>query len=320
MDLGMSTRTTVTDDECCVTSFDFIIECDIDSAKRWATMHLFYSCIGNSEGADLCLEMAHKYLNTEKSTDYIANHDKLVWTTSICPNQIFFRSAELLIKMHLYEFAEKSLTRAKDANLGVYHYLLGVIQYYRQNYQHALIHVKEAKELHGPDYAVNSLMGHCYLALEKLENAKREYMRVLESFNRPDDIHLVYVYLALISERTGNKHFAKNMLLSACKYSPTPYTWLGAGLIYYAQKDLISAEQCLLQANVCDNRLAEVWGYLALINLELTRYSEAELCYKQTKKVKFFHLYLHHFHVNMLSRTNLKMKISPRKLKKLGNG
>ncbi|XP_031339281.1 cilia- and flagella-associated protein 70-like isoform X3 [Photinus pyralis] len=71
--------------------------------EGWVTMHLFYSHIGNSEGADLCLEMAHKYMNTPKSNDYFTNRDNLIWTTSICPNELFFRTAALLIKMYFFE-------------------------------------------------------------------------------------------------------------------------------------------------------------------------------------------------------------------------
>lgn len=129
-------------------------------------------------------------------------------------------------------------------------------------------------------------MGHCYLQMGDLENARIQYMRIIESYNRPDDMHMLYVYLALLSEKLNDKQFARKILLLTCKYSPTPYTWLSTGLLYYSQRDLSSAEQCLTQANICDNRLPEIWGYLTLINLELHRHCEAELCYRQAKKVQ----------------------------------
>lgn len=203
------------------------------------------------------------------------------------------------------QFAEKALVHVKIKHEGLYHYYLAVIMYYRHNYEHALAHLQEAERIYGlvsfqltkniqtpclnilsfQDYAIGTLKGHCYMALDQFQNAKEEYMRVLESYNRPDDLHMLFVYLALISEKTGDKQFARKLMLLTCKYSPTPYTWLACGLLYFGQKDLISAEQCLIQANLCDNRLPEIWGYLMLINVELHRYNEAELCYKQTLKV-----------------------------------
>lgn len=66
----------------------------------WGVMHLFYTEIGNLEGADLCLEMANKYLNYQnEDVNYFNTVDDLAWTTEICPNTIFFKTAMLLIKM-----------------------------------------------------------------------------------------------------------------------------------------------------------------------------------------------------------------------------
>lgn len=74
-------------------------------------------------------------------------------------------------------------------------------------------------------------------------------------------------------------------MLMACKHSPTPYTWLGVGLLYLTQQDLYSAEECLIEANQCDAQLPETWAYLAMINDELGRKNEAEICYRQAIRV-----------------------------------
>ncbi|KAF2902345.1 hypothetical protein ILUMI_03836 [Ignelater luminosus] len=255
--------------------------------EGWATMHLFYSQTGNTEGSELSLQMANRYLSsTNYDTDYFNSIDDLAWTTSICLNTVFFRTAVLLIKMRAFTYAEKALANELIKNPGICHYYVAVILYYKQSFTHALIHLKEAERIYGEDYGVVSLTGHCFLALRKLEKAKEQYMKVLESFNRPDDVHLLYLYLAVVHDRLGNRQAARKLLLVACKHSPTPYTWLTVGVLYYSQNDLLSAEQCLIQANLCDNRLPEIWGYLTIINLELHRQSEAELCYKQAKKNK----------------------------------
>ncbi|KAF5285616.1 hypothetical protein FQR65_LT13097 [Abscondita terminalis] len=255
--------------------------------EGWGTMHVFYASIGNEEGADLCLEMANKSLRTYKrNNDYFSLVDDLAWSIEYCPQTVFFKTGVFLIKMRTLQYAEKALALTQKSDSGMYHYYLSVIMYYRHQFNHSLLHLEEAEKLHGLDYAIGALKGHCFLALENLTYAKEEYIRVLEMFNRPTDMHLVYIYLALIFERLDDRHQSRKLLLLVCKHSPTPYTWLAAALIYYAQRDLISAEQCLLQANLCDNRLAEVWGYLVIINLELGNFYEAEMCYKQTKKNK----------------------------------
>lgn len=112
-------------------------------------------------------------------------------------------------------------------------YLAAVICYYRKEYQTALNHLKQAENLHGLDYGTASLKGHCLLALGFGRQALVAYLHVLHSYNRPDDIHMVYVKAAVIFESFKDLQEARKLMLLVCKYSPTPYTWLTAGLLYY---------------------------------------------------------------------------------------
>lgn len=135
-------------------------------------------------------------------------------------------------------------------------------------------------------YAVGSLLGHVHMAMDEPLQAKKYYDRVLQSFNRPDHVHMLHVNLALIHDKTfDDDQTSRKLMLHCCKHSPTPYTWLSAGLLFMKQNDLLSAEECLTQSNVCDNRFPETWAYLALANVELERYVEAENCYEQAIKV-----------------------------------
>lgn len=112
------------------------------------------------------------------------------------------------------------------------------------------------------------------------------YERILQSKDRPDDIHLIYLRAAIAHDRNNNDQYSRKLLLLACKYCPTPYSWLGAGLMYLKQRDMFSAEACLSQANVLDNLLPEIWAYLCLINLSLNRQCEAQMCYRQAIRVR----------------------------------
>lgn len=57
---------------------------------------------------------------------------------------------------------------------------------------------------------------------------------------------------------------------------PCASTWLGAGIAYLRLQDYQNAETALMEANVMNNRHAEVWGYLALLALHIGQEGEAE--------------------------------------------
>lgn len=116
---------------------------------------------------------------------------------------------------------------------GITDYLSAVICYYRKQYQIALNHLEQAEILHGFDYGIASLKGHCLLAIGFTKQALALYLHVLQSYNRPDDVHMVYVKAAVIYEELKDLQEARKLMLLVCKYSPTPYTWMTAGLLYY---------------------------------------------------------------------------------------
>lgn len=93
--------------------------------------------------------------------------------------------------------------------------------------------MEQAENLHGLDYGTAALKGHCLLAAGFSRQALAAYMHVLNSYNRPEDVHMVYVKAAVIYEEMKNLQEARKLMLLACKYSPTPYTWMTVGLLYY---------------------------------------------------------------------------------------
>ena len=62
----------------------------------------------------------------------------------------------------------------------------------------------------------------------------------------------------------------------ACAVRPCASTWLGAGIAYLRLQDYDNANVALMEANVMNNRHAEVWGYLALLALYTDQAAEAE--------------------------------------------
>ncbi|XP_076271395.1 cilia- and flagella-associated protein 70-like [Rhynchophorus ferrugineus] len=258
-------------------------------ARGWCILYLYYEKCGRLDGMDMALDMATNYADQPESKNYFDDFDDLAWSVKNIPNTIFFNTAILLLKMRLYSWVELALSHeiTVPKYYGYVNYMLAAVQYYKRNYDHAFEHINEAKEFQGGDFAILGLSGHILFAQNNLTEAKEEYFHVIESFDRPDDIHLTYLNCSNILERLGDDQTARKLILIACKYHPTPHVWLTAGKLYFKQNDVLSAEECLTQANMADNKNAEVWAYLALINLKLKRLDEAQQCYQQAIKNKF---------------------------------
>ena len=85
----------------------------------------------------------------------------------------------------------------------------------------------------------------------------------------------------MICTELANVFFAQDtanraIMVQACAVRPCASTWLGAGIAYLRMQDHHNAETALMEANVMNNRHAEVWGYLALLALHMDQESEAE--------------------------------------------
>nr|CAH7767215.1 unnamed protein product [Callosobruchus chinensis] len=256
--------------------------------EGWMTLYIFYQMTENPAGMDMSLEMAQKYADEPvPQSDYISKIEDLLWSEDICPKTKFFRAARIYLKLRLYNWVEYALAHETQSNYAMVNYFLAANCYYKKLYPHALEHVEEVKNYYGIDCHVGSLYGHCLMALERFEEARDQYHHVLEAYNRPKNIHLVNLNCSLAEEILGSDQEARKFVLISCKYNPSPYTWLRAGQLYFKQNDLLSAEECFSEANLRDNRNAEIWAHLCLVNLRLGRENEAMLCYNQVLKNNF---------------------------------
>ncbi|CAH1975157.1 unnamed protein product [Acanthoscelides obtectus] len=250
--------------------------------EGWVTLHIFYQMTENPSGMDMSLEMAQKYQDeAAPESDYISKIQDLLWSEDFCPKTKFFTAACIYLKLRLYNWVEYALGYETQHHYAIVNYLLAANCYYKKLYPHALEHIQETESYYGIDCNVGSLHGHCLMALERFVEAKDQYHHVLEAYNRPKNIHLVNLNCALAEEKLGYDQEARKFVLLSCKYNPSPSTWLKAGQLYFKQNDLLSAEECFSEANLRDNRNADIWAYLCLVNLRLDRENEAMLCYNQ---------------------------------------
>uniref|UniRef100_A0A8C3QR84 Cilia and flagella associated protein 70 n=1 Tax=Cyanoderma ruficeps TaxID=181631 RepID=A0A8C3QR84_9PASS len=121
-----------------------------------------------------------------------------------------------------------------------------------------------------PNTNVWAQKGHvCYLQKD-FDNAKECYERVISFVEDAEDIHFVYLRLGSIYLEDKEYGRAKQIYLLACDNSATCLTWLGVGIACYRLEEMLEAEDALSEANALDNTNPEVWGYLALICLQVS--------------------------------------------------
>uniref|UniRef100_A0A8C3QRA0 Cilia and flagella associated protein 70 n=1 Tax=Cyanoderma ruficeps TaxID=181631 RepID=A0A8C3QRA0_9PASS len=96
------------------------------------------------------------------------------------------------------------------------------------------------------------------------------YERVISFVEDAEDIHFVYLRLGSIYLEDKEYGRAKQIYLLACDNSATCLTWLGVGIACYRLEEMLEAEDALSEANALDNTNPEVWGYLALICLQVS--------------------------------------------------
>uniref|UniRef100_A0A8C3DBD6 Cilia and flagella associated protein 70 n=1 Tax=Corvus moneduloides TaxID=1196302 RepID=A0A8C3DBD6_CORMO len=113
--------------------------------------------------------------------------------------------------------------------------------------------------------------GHlCYLKKD-FDKAKNCYERVISFVEDAVDMHIVYLRLGSIYLEEKEYGRAKQIYLLACDNSASCLTWLGVGIACYRMKEMEEAEDALSEANALNNTNADVWGYLTLICLHVTR-------------------------------------------------
>ncbi|XP_069678754.1 cilia- and flagella-associated protein 70 [Periplaneta americana] len=186
----------------------------------------------------------------------------------------------------MLQFAELALAQELIHNGSSipYLYYLAVEHYLTKRYENAISHILTAVREYGKDYCLWSLMGHCHHGLQNKVKAKECYGYIVDSYDRPKDIHLVALRFGTYCLQDKNYRQAREIFYDVCKNSPTPASWLGVGIACYMMSRLREAEQALTEANILDNKCPVIWGYLTLISLRSHRCTEFEQCYKQTRR------------------------------------
>ncbi|XP_046737939.1 uncharacterized protein LOC124406547 [Diprion similis] len=258
--------------------------------EGWAILHLFYLRTEYFLGADVTIQVALKCMKDKDSntvSTHFLNRDPLVWTALNYPkDRIYLVTAVLLLKMFCLDFAGIALSQEllEMGRTKHFLYFMATQHYMEDRYDDAICHLQELVSLHGMEYSVASLMGHCHLKVGNFDQAMYCYEFANCSFDRPEDLHLTQLRLGYLYLDTDQYEAAKKLFLVVCKNSPTCRSWLGVGIASYHLNDIKNAEKALTEANNLNMHNAEVWGYLCLVNMSLQRYDEFLQCYRQVLK------------------------------------
>lgn len=72
--------------------------------EGWGALYFYYNEVNNIEGMELAMQMANKHINgTDVVPDYFSSTDDLAWSTQLCTEHIYSKTAVLFIKLRLFE-------------------------------------------------------------------------------------------------------------------------------------------------------------------------------------------------------------------------
>ncbi|RLV89513.1 hypothetical protein DV515_00014827 [Chloebia gouldiae] len=197
------------------------------------------------------------------------------------PCTIFMKTVEFLMKVNAVQFVHKALAHELLSLQGgltcAYYLALAWTYMLREEFPRCAECLCEAVRIDPLNPNVWAQKGHlCYLQKD-FDNAKECYERVISFVEDAVDMHFVYLRLGSIYLEEKEYVRAKHIYLLACDNSASCLTWLGVGIACYRLEEMLEAEDALSEANALNNTNAEVWGYLALICLQLGLQNDALL-------------------------------------------
>jgi len=143
--------------------------------------------------------------------------------------------------------------------------------------------IVEAMTMAPEDYRGHELIGHVHFEQGRLEDARDAYQIALDKAKEQCTL-AVFLRLGKVYLELNMFEEARRLYEVACEVQPCASTWLGAGIANYRINNPSIAEECLSEANLYDYLSPKVWGYLALVLIELGRVAEAEQALGEANK------------------------------------
>uniref|UniRef100_A0A8D2MZK1 Cilia and flagella associated protein 70 n=1 Tax=Zonotrichia albicollis TaxID=44394 RepID=A0A8D2MZK1_ZONAL len=190
------------------------------------------------------------------------------------PCTIFMKSVEFLMQFNSVRFVHKALAHELLSLQGgptcAYYLALGWTYQLREDLPRWEECLREAVRIEPLNPNVWAQKGHLCYQQKDFDKAKDCYERVISFEEDAADMHFVYLRLGSIYLDEKKYARAKHIFLLACDNSASCLTWLGVGIACYRLEEMLEAEDALSEANALNNTNPEVWGYLALICLQVS--------------------------------------------------
>ncbi|GMH45184.1 hypothetical protein BSKO_13141 [Bryopsis sp. KO-2023] len=195
----------------------------------------------------------------------------------------FLRASGLMLDLHLPECADRALAHVKECRdpvdeatiqLGFNRALSAQLQGRDSD---AMDILKATMRLAAEEDIRGHLqLGKLHFKAGRCSEACDAYQQGLRTnpaaFTLEAFMHLGACYSAKMDWQS-----ACDVYLQGCISHPCMTLWLGVGIAYLRLGDLHRGELALSEANILDNRNANVWGYLALVALKEQRFDEASM-------------------------------------------
>ncbi|KAL1139549.1 hypothetical protein AAG570_006532 [Ranatra chinensis] len=258
--------------------------------EGWLACHIYFGVTDRSVEAEVALIQGTRCMHDMPAPKFNDDIPVLSWDTGFATESNAYHTLILyLLKHNLVQFAEVALSKElnriqpQESVPSVCHYLIAVCHYLKTSYMDSNWHLGQASEAEWQtEGRWWSLMGHNFNALGKQEEVIISYERAIvlnEEHNQLLALRLGYMYLNWLYYDEAKISFMRSV-----RNYPTPLGWLGLGITLYNLGEISDAELCLSEANQMNDRLPEVWAYLALINLSYGKNEEFFQCLQQSKQ------------------------------------
>eukprot|EP01039_Chlorochromonas_danica_P005335 gene5335-5870_t len=132
----------------------------------------------------------------------------------------------------------------------------------------------------------------CLRSLESVEEGLDHYIQAIRiAMENPSAAPVlpleVFFSLGQLAQQLGKHEEAIHLLLFGAKHFTSSVICLQLGVSYLRLDKLVEAEEALIEANLLDNRNAEIWAMLTILCLHRSppRLQEAERCLFQTLRL-----------------------------------
>ncbi|KAI8901936.1 hypothetical protein BC833DRAFT_575629 [Globomyces pollinis-pini] len=256
------------------------------------------------------LGIYYEMIQEEMESEKCHTHANTLYDTN--PNGLprpLIQVAEFAININCVLMADRALAQDLLTNGPTVepYLLLSQLQIQHLNYTKANEFLLEALKLDQNNAAIWASIGNLNYIQKRYDEAKSAFETIF-SLNYDHEkirLHLIYIrlghiYLRLAYSLTATdelvEHFskhaddnlaiiAKSMFLKSCELKSTSQAWLGTGQACFALKEYTEAETAFSEANILNYHDSEVWGYLALLSLQLGRITDANQAIAQAIRI-----------------------------------